>query len=252
MKVSRWLDEPSMGIAAAQYGAKLIRQAIEFKGYANIILATGTSQFSMLSNLVTDTSIDWSRVSVFHLDEYVGLSAQHPASFRRYLRERVADQLPNLKKITYVNGDSPKLEEELTNLNKTISDNQIDVAFVGIGENGHLAFNDPPADFEETAPYIQVELDTACRKQQLGEGWFPSLEDVPTHAVSMSINQILKSTHIVCTVPSDRKAQAVKDCLEGVISPMHPASVLQKHQATMVFLDNESSSLLNQRGSDEK
>lgn len=251
MEISRWLDEASMGAAAAQHGAQLVQQAIEKKGHANIILATGTSQFSMLSNLNVDARIDWSKVSIFHLDEYVGLSDEHPASFRRYLRERVADKLLGLHSITYVNGDVSPLHEELTKLNEKMATVSIDVAFVGIGENGHLAFNDPPADFEVSAPYIQVELDEVCREQQLGEGWFASLEEVPTHAISMSIQQILKSERIVCTVPSKRKAQAVRNCLEGELSVLHPASVLQKHLSTSVFLDNEAASLLDLRGRDE-
>ncbi|MDP2571377.1 glucosamine-6-phosphate deaminase [Vibrio penaeicida] len=251
MELSRWLDEASMGAAAAQHGAQLVQQAIEKKGHANVILATGTSQFSMLSNLIVDAGIDWSKVSIFHLDEYVGLSDEHPASFRRYLRERVADKLLGLHSITYVSGDASPLHEELTKLNEKMVAVSIDVAFVGIGENGHLAFNDPPADFEVTTPYIQVELDEACREQQLGEGWFASLEEVPTHAISMSIQQILKSEHIICTVPSKRKAQAVRNCLEGELSVLHPASVLQKHPSTSVFLDNDAASLLNLRGRDE-
>ncbi|MBD1556619.1 glucosamine-6-phosphate deaminase [Vibrio sp. S9_S30] len=251
MEISRWLDEASMGEAAAQHGARLVREAIERKGHANIILATGTSQFSMLSNLIVDAGIDWTKVSVFHLDEYVGLSDQHPASFRRYLRERVVEKLPNLHAITYVNGDVHPLHEELTKLNEKIAAVSIDVAFVGIGENGHLAFNDPPANFDVTEPYIQVDLDEACREQQLGEGWFTSMKEVPTQAISMSIQQILKSEHIVCTVPSKRKAQAVRHCLEGDISVHHPASVLQNHPSTSVFLDNESASLLHLRGQDE-
>ncbi|WP_104402392.1 glucosamine-6-phosphate deaminase [Vibrio penaeicida] len=251
MEISRWLDEASMGAAAAQHGAQLVQQAIENKGHANVILATGTSQFSMLSNLIVNAGIDWSKVSIFHLDEYVGLSDEHPASFRRYLRERVADKLLGLHSINYVNGDASPLHEELTKLNEKMAEVSIDVAFVGIGENGHLAFNDPPADFEVTTPYIQVELDEACREQQLGEGWFASMEEVPTQAISMSIQQILKSEHIICTVPSKRKAQAVRHCLEGDISVLHPASVLQKHSSTSVFLDNEAASLLSLRGRNE-
>lgn len=244
MNISTWLDEASMGNAAAQAGADMICQTLERKGFANIILATGTSQFSMLSKLITDPRIDWSKVSIFHLDEYVGLSSQHPASFRRYLKERVADKLPNLKTFTYVNADAVPLEPELERLNSLIENVVIDVAFVGIGENGHLAFNDPPADFDVTEPYIVVELDEACRRQQLGEGWFSSLDKVPSFAISMSIQQILKSRTIVCTVPSKRKALAVQQCFEGAVSPEHPASVLQQHPSVHVFLDQDAASAL--------
>ncbi|WP_367989361.1 glucosamine-6-phosphate deaminase [Vibrio sp. NTOU-M3] len=244
MNISTWLDEASMGNAAAQAGADMICQTLERKGFANIILATGTSQFSMLSKLITDPRIDWSKVSIFHLDEYVGLSSQHPASFRRYLKERVADKLPNLKTFTYVNADAVPLEPELERLNSFIGNVVIDVAFVGIGENGHLAFNDPPADFDVTEPYIVVELDEACRRQQLGEGWFSSLDKVPSFAISMSIQQILKSRTIVCTVPSKRKALAVQQCFEGAVTPEHPASVLQQHPSVHVFLDQDAASAL--------
>ncbi|MGD8110601.1 glucosamine-6-phosphate deaminase [Vibrio sp. TRT 17S01] len=244
MNISTWLDEASMGNAAAQAGADMICQTLERKGFANIILATGTSQFSMLSKLITDPRIDWSKVSIFHLDEYVGLSSQHPASFRRYLKERVADKLPNLKTFTYVNADAVPLEPELERLNSLIENVVIDVAFVGIGENGHLAFNDPPADFDVTEPYIVVELDEACRRQQLGEGWFSSIDKVPSFAISMSIQQILKSRTIVCTVPSKRKALAVQQCFEGAVSPEHPASVLQQHPSVHVFLDQDAASAL--------
>ncbi|MGD8171634.1 glucosamine-6-phosphate deaminase [Vibrio sp. TRT 21S02] len=244
MNISTWLDEASMGNAAAQAGADMICQTLERKGFANIILATGTSQFSMLSKLITDPRIDWSKVSIFHLDEYVGLSSQHPASFRRYLKERVADKLPNLKTFTYVNADAVPLEPELERLNSLIENVVIDVAFVGIGENGHLAFNDPPADFDVMEPYIVVELDEACRRQQLGEGWFSSLDKVPSFAISMSIQQILKSRTIVCTVPSKRKALAVQQCFEGAVTPEHPASVLQQHPSVHVFLDQDAASAL--------
>lgn len=244
MNISTWLDEASMGNAAAQAGADMICQTLERKGFANIILATGTSQFSMLSKLITDPRIDWSKVSIFHLDEYVGLSSQHPASFRRYLKERVADKLPNLKAFTYVNADAVPLDPELERLNSLIESVVIDVAFVGIGENGHLAFNDPPADFDVTEPYIVVELDEACRRQQLGEGWFSSLDKVPSFAISMSIQQILKSRTIVCTVPSKRKALAVQQCFEGAVTPEHPASVLQQHPSVHVFLDQDAASAL--------
>lgn len=244
MNISTWLDEASMGNAAAQAGADMICQTLERKGFVNIILATGTSQFSMLSKLITDPRIDWSKVSIFHLDEYVGLSSQHPASFRRYLKERVADKLPNLKTFTYVNADAVPLEPELERLNSLIENVVIDVAFVGIGENGHLAFNDPPADFDVTEPYIVVELDEACRRQQLGEGWFSSIDKVPSFAISMSIQQILKSRTIVCTVPSKRKALAVQQCFEGAVSPEHPASVLQQHPSVHVFLDQDAASAL--------
>lgn len=230
-----------LGEEAASIGAHFIRQAIQKKGKAVIILATGASQFEMLSALVKE-ELDWSVVSCFHLDEYIGMSETHPASFRKYLKERFADKVP-VQAFHFINGEADPGEECLR-LNQLIGSQSIDVAFIGIGENGHLAFNDPPADFETEKPFIVVELDEACRKQQLGEGWFPDLEAVPTRAISMSIHQILKSKTIICTVPDQRKAQAVTNAVRGEISPDIPASALQRHRNTFLFLDRESSSLL--------
>lgn len=233
-----------MGQKAGASGAALIRTAIQSQGFANLILATGTSQFNTLKQLLTEKDIDWSKVTVFHLDEYIGLPITHPASFRKYLLERFFNFVPNLKGYHLIDGENyPQAECE--RLSELIRRHPIDVAFVGIGENGHLAFNDPPADFKTEKPYLVVDLDLACRNQQLGEGWFPDLESVPTQAISMSIRQILKSKAIICSVPDQRKAQAVKDCLENSVSNLHPASVLQDHTACELFLDQESSSMLS-------
>ena len=180
---------------------------------------------------------------MFHLDEYIGIPETHPASFRKYLRERLVD-IVQPGTVHFLNGETDEPQAECDRLNQIISQHQIDVAFVGIGENGHLAFNDPPANFETEDPYILVELDEACRLQQVGEGWFNGLDDVPTQAISMSIRQILKAQSIVCTVPDERKAEAVRNCLHGEITPMHPASILQTHQDCSVFLDAGSASLL--------
>jgi glucosamine-6-phosphate deaminase len=230
-----------LGLKAAQAGAARIREAIKARGEANIIVATGASQFEMLQELVKE-DINWSVVTAFHLDEYIGINEQHPASFRKYLKERFAD-LVRPKVFNYVNGDIDP-HQECQRLGKVIQSSPIDVAFVGIGENGHLAFNDPPADFQTEEAYLVVELNEACRKQQLGEGWFKTLEDVPQRAISMSIKQILKSKFIVCSVPDQRKAQAVFDTVTCEISPLHPASILRNHPHTMLYLDHEAASLL--------
>ena len=230
-----------LGKLAAEKGAELIRKAIQKNGKANIIVATGASQFEMLGELVKE-DIDWSVVTGFHLDEYIGIELSHPASFRKYLKERFVDLIP-IKEFNYVDG-SINAFAECMRLGKIISQHPIDVAFVGIGENGHLAFNDPPADFETEEPYIVVNLDDDCRRQQLGEGWFPTFDDVPKQAISMSIRQIMKSENIICSVPDERKAMAVKNTLKGEISPMIPASVLQQHEAAWLFLDRPSASLL--------
>lgn len=231
------------GKEAATKGASLIRESLSEKGFANIILATGASQFDMLSNLIEE-DIDWSKIDIFHLDEYIGISDKHPASFRKYLKERVADKLPDLKNFHYVNGDAEDLDGEIKRLNKLISDIEIDVAFIGIGENGHLAFNDPPADFETEVPYIIVTLDEACRRQQFNEGWFPTLDDVPESAISMGIKQIMKSENIICTVPDRRKAEAVAGSVNGEVSNLCPGSILQTHSSTYCFFDKEAASLL--------
>jgi glucosamine-6-phosphate deaminase len=244
MTISISPDPSKLGQQAGKIGAELIRKAIQNQGFANIILATGTSQFETLQQLLTEKDFDWSKVTVFHLDEYIGISITHPASFRKYLLERFFNHVPQLKAYHLINGESePKYECE--RLSTLIQKYPIDVAFVGIGENGHLAFNDPPADFETEKPYLVVDLDHACRMQQFGEGWFPNLEAVPSQAISMSIRQIMKSKAIICSVPDLRKAQAVKDCLEGGVSNLHPASILQSHTDCQIFLDKPASSLLS-------
>lgn len=229
--------------AAAIAASAKLREAINGNGHASFIVATGASQFDFLNVLTADTSIDWSKTTMFHLDEYIGISDTHPASFRKYLQERLVD-IVQPKTVHFLNGEADDPQAECDRLNRIISQHTIDVAFVGIGENGHLAFNDPPADFEIKDPYIVVTLDEACRLQQVGEGWFKDLSEVPTHAISMSIRQIMKSEAIICTVPDERKAEAVRNCLFGEISPMHPASILQNHPDCCIFLDAGSASLL--------
>jgi glucosamine-6-phosphate deaminase len=232
-----------LGISAGAKAAELIRKAIREKETANIILATGTSQFETLNQLVSEKDIDWSKVVMFHLDEYIGLPASARASFRKYLQERFISKVPKLKATHLINGEiDPKTE--CMRLNNLISTHPIDVALIGIGENGHLAFNDPPADFDIDDPYIIVELDGACRRQQLNEGWFDSLDQVPSHAISMSIKQILKSKYIICSVPDSRKAIAVKNSLEQPVSNLNPASSLQLHPNCTFYLDEASSALL--------
>lgn len=239
-------DPVTLGKQAGYVAAKLIRETIDNNGEANIILATGTSQFETLSQLISEPGIDWSKVTMFHLDEYIGLPITHPASFRKYLVERFVSKVKTLKVAHLINGEA-KPEEECARLGKLISENVIDVALVGIGENGHLAFNDPPADFETEEPYITVELDEACRKQQLGEGWFKNLDEVPKQAISMSIKQILKSKHIICSVPDQRKALAVKNSVENSVSNLFPATALQLHPNCTCFLDTASASLLSNK-----
>lgn len=230
--------------AAAKAASAKLREAINTQGHANFIVATGASQFDFLGALTNDRTIDWTKTTMFHLDEYIGISDTHPASFRKYLKDRLVN-IVQPGTVHFLNGEAAVPQAECDRLNQIISQQQINVAFVGIGENGHLAFNDPPADFETEAPYIVVELDEDCRQQQVGEGWFNGLDEVPTHAISMSIRQIMKAKTIICTVPDERKAEAVRNCLQGEITPMHPASILQEHPDCTIYLDAGSASLLN-------
>jgi glucosamine-6-phosphate deaminase len=242
MKICVLPDRVAMGQQAAQDGAATIRAALASRGAANIIVATGASQFEVLAALVKEPDIDWSCVTGFHLDEYLGLSMTHPASFRKYLKERFVDQVP-MGMFHYVDGEGDA-RAECDRLGNIIRSAPIDLALVGIGENGHLAFNDPPADFQTEEPYLVVDLDDACRRQQLGEGWFPSFEDVPRQAISMSIRQIMKSGSIVCSVPDERKAEAVRNSVEGPVTPLVPASILQQHPSATLYLDRAASTLL--------
>jgi glucosamine-6-phosphate deaminase len=236
-------DKIQLGEAAARHAASAIERAISGHGRARIIAATGMSQFEFLNALTKTPGVDWTKVEMFHLDEYVGLPATHPASFRKYLLERLIEPA-GITRYHLLDGESDPVEVS-RRVGEEISASPVDVAFVGIGENGHLAFNDPPADFETDEPYIVVDLDEACRRQQVGEGWFATLDGVPTQAISMTVKQILKAREIVCVAPDARKAQAVKNCFENEISPHFPASILRTHGATTVYLDTESSSLLN-------
>lgn len=236
-------NKETNGKEAALRGGLLIQKTLDKKGSARIILATGASQFEMISELIK-ADIDWSKVEVFHLDEYIGIPESHKASFRKYLKERFEAKVSNLKAFHYIQGDAENLDGELSRINGLISSDIIDVAFVGIGENAHLAFNDPPADFETEIPYLVVNLDEECRKQQLNEGWFSSLDDVPRQAVSMSVRQIMKSTYIINTVPDKRKAAAVSCSVNGKINKKCPASILQLHENCYSFFDRESASLL--------
>ncbi len=235
--------KPDLSRAAASQASEIIRDAIVERGQACITVATGASHLEFLEALTQEPDLDWSKVTCFHLDEYIGLPVSHPASFRKYLKERLVDQVHPYT-FHFVDGEHPDPSAECRRLGQLISDCTIDVAFVGIGENGHLAFNDPPANFEAEDPFLVVQLDEACRRQQLKEGWFDSLEEVPCTAISMSIRQILRARKILCIVPDQRKAAAVRDCLELEISPWRPASSLRLHDDTIFFFDRDSASLL--------
>ncbi|HEY1213117.1 MAG TPA: glucosamine-6-phosphate deaminase [Bryobacteraceae bacterium] len=242
MKITIVENRSTLGAAAAEHAAAVLRNAIQEQGSARIIAASAASQLEFLDALVQKPGIDWSRIELFHLDEYIGLPMTHPASFCRFLQDRLISRT-GIERYHFLNG-LDNTADVIRRASEAIRSQPIDVAFIGIGENGHIAFNDPPADFDTEEPYIVVTLDDACRQQQVAEGWFSSLDEVPTRAVSMSVRQILKSKEILAMVPGERKASAVKACFTGKISPMTPASILRTHQNATVYLDQQSAALL--------
>ena len=243
MEITIAENAAAIGEAAAARGAAGLRDAIARNGAATVVLATGVSQFPVLAALVRE-DVDWSRVTAFHLDEYIGMGPDHPASFRRFLRERFVAHVPSLRAFHFIAGDAPDPAAELARINALIAEQEVDVMFAGIGENAHLDFNDPPADFEVDAGFHRVRLDERCRRQQLGEGWFATLADVPDEAISMTIRQIMRAQTIVLSVPDRRKAEAVRDTLEGPVTPMVPASILRGHERCYLYLDPDSAALL--------
>jgi glucosamine-6-phosphate deaminase len=236
-------DKKALGETAAEQASIAIRRAISAQGTARIIAATGMAQLDFLDALTRDEKIDWRKVEMFHLDEYVGLPATHPASFCKYLLERLINKV-GLTNYHFLHGmgDANKTVRVVS---KALRAAPVDVAFVGIGENGHLAFNDPPADFQTEDPYIIVELDEVCRRQQVSEGWFANISEVPRRAISISVRQVLKAKEIIGVVPDARKAAAIKLCFDGEITPMAPASILRTHPAATIYLDRASASLLS-------
>jgi len=242
MTIKIFSSKADLAQTAADHAATTIRDAISRRGQARIIAATGASQFDFLEVLSTIPDIAWDKVEMFHLDEYIGMSDRAPASFSRYLKERLIDKV-GLKQYHLLDGTQPPAEV-IARVTSEIRKAPIDIAFVGVGENGHLAFNDPPADFDTKESFIVVDLDEDCRRQQLGEGWFPTLEDVPRQALSMTIHQIMQSDQILCIAPDARKAKAIQACFGGEVSPLAPASILQRHPDATIYLDKESSALL--------
>ena len=243
LKVKTFENKEEMGQAAAVAVAEKLNVAISEKGFSNLILATGASQFQFLEHL-QQQAIDWKKITVFHLDEYKGMPVTHPASFRKYLKERILDKVQP-KQVYYLNGDAPDAEAEVLRYENLLKEHPIDIACIGIGENGHIAFNDPPvADFNDPKLVKVVELDESCRKQQLGEGWFPTFDDVPTHALTLTIPAIMGCKAICCVVPDERKAEAVYNTLNDEISTKCPATILRIHLDTILYLDEGSASKL--------
>jgi glucosamine-6-phosphate deaminase len=245
MQIKIFANPHALAEAAAQHAAAIIRAAINDRKRARIVAATGTSQFEFLDRLVALPNIDWPSVELFHLDEYIGIPPTHPASFNRYIRERIIQRVPIAK--SYLLDGSRDPQQTIAETGAELLRSPIDVAFTGLGENGHLAFDDPPADFLTEAPYLIVALSEITRRQQMNEGWFPSLEDVPHSAISMSIRQILKTREILCIATGERKAAAVRKCFEGEVSPEAPASILTTHEHATIFLDKDAARLLDQK-----
>ncbi len=243
MKVSVFNNSEALGIAAAAYSAEILNKCIRDKGKARLLLSTGASQFDTIKALLEE-KVDWSKVEMFHLDEYVGITEEHPASFRKYLKERFVSKI-SLKQVHFVNGEG-NVSERIEALNREISKEPIDIGLIGVGENAHIAFNDPPADFNIEDPFIVVNLDEGCKKQQVGEGWFPTIDDVPKQAISMSVKQIMKCETIVSCIPYKVKAKAVKKMLEQEITNLIPATILKNHASVSVFLDEDSASAVDE------
>ena len=242
MKISILENPVELGKTAAAYSAEIINEVIARKGKARIVLSTGASQFDTIKALI-EIGIDWSKVEMFHLDEYIGLPETHPASFRKYLKERFLSKV-SIKQAYLVDGEDVP-QKVITYLTDEIRKEQIDLGLIGIGENAHIAFNDPPADFVTEEAYICVTLDDACKQQQVREGWFATTDDVPKQAISMTVHQIMQCKYIVSFVPYTVKAKAIKDTLENQLTNMIPATMLKKHPDFTLFLDKDSASLIN-------
>lgn len=242
MEIKVLSSPEQLGQKAAKQAADILNESIQSKGRARLILSTGQSQFEFFESFIQQ-KVDWSKVEMFHLDEYVGLSEQHPASFRKYLKERFVQKLP-LGQAFFVNGEGD-IDKQIAKLNEAIAEAPVDVALIGIGENAHVAFNDPPANFDTTEPFILVDLDDACKQQQVGEGWFPTVDDVPKQAITMSVQQILKSKAIISCVPHGVKAEAVYKTITEDVTNDIPATILKTHDNWTLYLDEASAAKLD-------
>ena len=237
LRVEIFEKKENMGQDSADFVYEKLNKAIKEKGSANLILGTGASQYP-LHEFLLKKDLDWTKINLFHLDEYIGLSAQNPASFRNFLKERIADKV-NPKNVYYIEGDADDIDAEIRRYEKLLKDNPVDVACIGIGENGHIAFNEPAvADFNDPEYLKVVEMDEATRKQQVGEGWFPTIKHVPERAVTLTITAIMDCKFLCCTVPDGRKSEAVYNTLYGGIRTACPASILREHNNAVLFLDS--------------
>ncbi len=230
--------------AAALAAASILRDALATRGSARIIVGTGNSQDDMVAALVQAPALDWSRMEVFHMDEYVGMSDQHPASFRGWLKTHLVD-IVQPGKVNYLRGDAPDIAQECERYTGLLHAAPVDICFIGFGENGHIAFNDPGvADFHDPRAVKRVAMDERCRRQQVGEGHFPSLDTMPAEALTLTCPELVRAEHWICTVPDLRKAEAVKNALSGPISEACPSSLVRMHPAAAIYLDADSAALL--------
>lgn len=237
-------DTPEqLGAAAAVQAADAIRRAISANGKARIVLSTGASQFGFFQAFIKE-QLEWDKIEMFHLDEYVALPESHIASFRKYLKERFADLIP-LGRAYYVNGEGD-VAANIAALTEEIRKQPIDVALIGIGENSHIAFNDPPADFDTKEAYMVVDLDEACKRQQVGEGWFATVDDVPKQAITMTVHQIMQAKTIISCVPHKVKANAIKMTMDNNVTNIVPSTMLKTHADWTLYLDRESASLIDE------
>jgi glucosamine-6-phosphate deaminase len=244
LAVSVWPNRRELGVASAGEASAIIRAAIHKGGSAAVVFAAAPSQNEFLAQLRADSSIDWQCVTAFHLDEYVGLPASHPASFRHFLRERLMDHVP-LAAFHELAGDAPDLDRERNRYQRLLAEHQPALVALGIGENGHLAFIDPgECDFHDPRDVRVVNLDDICRRQQVHDGAFQCMEDVPCRALSLTVPFFLRTPRAVVTVPGAAKQKAVRDALEGPVDPHCPASALRRHPGAVLFLDGDSAALL--------
>lgn len=246
VQVGIYSSKQTASQAAAVKAAAILpsKGAASSSALSRIIIGTGNSQGDLVKALAQMPFIDWSSIEVFHMDEYVGMAVSHPASFRRWLKTHLTD-IVRPRKVHYLNGDATDLDEECRRYGDLLRSAPIDVCFLGFGENGHIAFNDPPnADFNDALIVKRVTLDEACRKQQVGEGHFPNIGSVPQEALTITCPSLISAKNLICCVPDLRKAQAVRDALEGPLSPSCPASLVREHPQAFIFLDDDSASLL--------
>ena len=244
LKVNIYASRDEMGAAAARDVKAAILRALDTKESINMIFAAAPSQNEVLANLANDKEIPWGRVNAFHMDEYIGLDKDAPQGFGNFLRDHIFGIAP-FKSVNYIDISAPDADEECARYSDLLREYPVDIVVLGIGENGHIAFNDPPfADFSDDKLVKSVKLDEVCRNQQVNDGCFATIDDVPTHALTLTVPALMSGKELYCIVPAKTKANAVKETLYGEITPACPASVLRTHKCATLYLDPDSASLI--------